>query len=116
MNVNIFETIKREIELDIISEKYKNADKLPSIAELSTMYNIGKSTAQKILETLCKENIITKQRGVGYFVLPFVRPKLIRKYVHILQENVYEMLKLSENIGISEDELLSIIKECSKKS
>ena len=42
-----WEEIKNDIEIDIINDKYKSAEKVPSISVLGEIYNIGRSTAKK---------------------------------------------------------------------
>lgn len=107
----IWVDIKRKIEFAIINGKYKNACKMPSISELAEEYACGKSTAQKILEEMYKEGIVTKQKGVGYFVKPFVRDQLIKKYTGIWENNLMQSIKEASLLGIEAETLKNRILE-----
>jgi len=92
--------IKKQIEFAIINGIYKNACKMPSISELSEEFSCGKSTAQKVLEEMYKEGTVTKQKGVGYFVKPFVREKLIEKYTGTWENDLIQNIKEAKSLGI----------------
>lgn len=101
-----WEQICTDIEIKIIKGILKSTDKLPSISELSEEYNVSKSTAQKTLENLCDFNIISKRRGVGYFVLPYSIEKLKRKHLKILEDKGIEFLEYAKRLNFNEKEIL----------
>lgn len=101
-------TIQRKLEVDIINGKYKSAEKVPSINELAEIYEIGQSTAKKVLENMFQEGTITKQRGVGYFVKPLTRNKLKEKHMEELEYGLNKYIFIANQLGIPED-VLSVI-------
>lgn len=108
--------IKKQLELAIIKGTYKSAEKFPSINEIKDLYSCGNSTAQKVLNAMYSEGIITKQKGIGYFVKPFVQKQLLEKYVaewekRFIQDiNEAKLLNISRTSmeGIFEEQTLSI--------
>ena len=102
-------TIQRKLEVDIINGKYKSAEKVPSISELAEIYDIGRSTAKKVLENMFQEGTITKQRGVGYFVKPFTRDKLKEKHMEELNYGLNKYLYIANQLGVSKDVLEIIL-------
>ena len=48
--------IKKQMEQAIIKGVYKSAGRMLSIAEVAEKYGCGKSTAQKVLETMLNAN------------------------------------------------------------
>lgn len=104
-------TIQRKLEVDIINGKYKSTDKVPSINELSEMYEIGQSTAKKVLENMFKEGTVTKQQGVGYFVKPFTKEKLKKKYMEELEYGLNKYIYMANQLGVSIDVLRVILEE-----
>lgn len=107
----LWETIKFKLEVKIINGTYKSADKVPSMAELSEMYGIGKSTAKKVLESLYEEGIITKKRGVGYFVKPLTRNKLKGKHLKKLDGGLKEYILMAKEMKIEKELLNDKIKK-----
>lgn len=85
--------IKNDLELKIINGTYKSAGRMPSISELTEIYSCGDSTAQKVLEFLCTEGILTKKRGIGYFVKPLCRDRLATKHLELLEGQVEKIVK-----------------------
>lgn len=111
----LWETIKFKLEVKIINGTYKSADKVPSMSELSEMYGIGKSTAKKVLESLYNEGVITKKRGVGYFVKPLMKNKLKSKHLKRLDSGLKEYISMAKEMDIEEeilkDKIMNIIHE-----
>ena len=61
----IYETIKN----DIINEKYKIGDMLPTVPELEEMYGVSRTTIRKAEELLASEGYIHIQQGHGTTVI-----------------------------------------------
>ena len=53
--------------------------------------------------------MLTKQRGVGYFVKPLVREKLQDQYMNVLQTAINEAICDAYFLGIDKDTLTKII-------
>lgn len=78
---SIMNAVQTNLEFKIITGELAPGDKFPPIRDLAEIYNIGTSTAQKIVNNLNADDIIVKKRGIGFFVKPFVKGKLIEKHV-----------------------------------
>ena len=107
----VWEYIKKDIEIMIIINTLKTGDKVPSINQLAQDYNVSNSTAQKALETLNEEGIITKQRGVGYFVKPYTREKLKNKHKIEFEKSIDKVISLARHLEISKEKITNIIEE-----
>ncbi len=107
----IWVDIKKEIEYAIINGTYKSASKMPSISEVSDKYSCGKSTAQKVLEEMFNDGIITKTKGVGYFVKPYAKDILFEKYMNILQSELNQSIQTSLLLGLKEEQLKNKIND-----
>lgn len=66
--VPIYEQIKNAVKVAILSEKLKDGDKLASIRDLSTRFNINPLTIMKAYNQLEHEGYLFSKRGSGYFV------------------------------------------------
>lgn len=101
----VWEYIKEDLEVLIIKGLLKTGDKVPSINKLANHYNVSNSTAQKALETLFDKDILIKKQGIGYFVKPYTRNKLISEHKEKLKKRLETLLLESKELDIDKDEL-----------
>lgn len=104
--------IWRRIKLEMIALILQNEfdyDKVFSIAEMTQIFGCGKSTAQKVLETLVKEKILTSMKGVGFFVNKkdeSLRERLKKEYKAAMDQALDDYLSLCKNIGMSKEDII----------
>ena len=67
---------------EILSEKYSDDDRIPSVREYAVMLEVNTNTAMKAYDYLARENIIYNKRGLGYFVTPGAREQIMAKRRH----------------------------------
>lgn len=101
--------IKNDLEIKIINGTYKSAGRMPSISELTEIYSCGDSTAQKVLESLCTEGFLTKKRGIGYFLKPLCRDKLVSKHMAMLEKRIENMIKEAHALNMDKGTLISLV-------
>lgn len=63
-----WQRIKYDIELKIITGEYQAGDRVPSVRSLATIYGIGTSTSQTILEKLSMDGTLIMEQGIGFKV------------------------------------------------
>lgn len=101
--MNKWTGVKKDIEFKIINGEYIAGEKIPPIREIAEKYNIGISTAQKVVDALEKDNIIYKKKGIGFFVRPYIKKILLKKQKIKLQKQLIEIIKEAKKIGIYEE-------------
>lgn len=101
--------IKNDLELKIINGTYKSAGRMPSISELTEIYSCGDSTAQKVLESLYIEGLLTKKRGIGYFLKPLCRDKLVTKHMEMLEKDIEKIVRKASMLNVDGGILVSLI-------
>lgn len=77
---SVIQSVQNDLEFKIIRGELAPGEQFPPIREISETYTIGTSTAQKIVNSLSAEGIIAKKRGIGFFVKPYVKSKLMEKH------------------------------------
>lgn len=97
----IWTFIKDDIELKIINSELKSGDKVPSISEIATTYDVSKTTSQKALEDMFDEGTITKRKGVGYFVVPYQKERLRAKHKQELVKKVDDCISYANKLDMS---------------
>lgn len=108
----IFVQIADNIENDILRRIIDEDERAPSTNELSAAYGINPNTAAKSLSLLMTDEILYKKRGVGMFVAPGAREKILEKRRRIFREEyVAPMLREMRLIEIDIGKLIKIIEE-----
>jgi DNA-binding transcriptional regulator YhcF (GntR family) len=64
---------------EILAGKYKDDDRIPSVREYAVLLEVNTNTAVKAYDELARANIIYNKRGLGYFVTPGAKKKILRE-------------------------------------
>ena len=84
-------------------------EKLPSVRDLSQELTINPNTIQKAYQELERQNIIYTKRGQGSFVNPNIQAINKEEKMGDLIEEIKRIIIESMYLGISKEELFSII-------
>jgi DNA-binding transcriptional regulator YhcF (GntR family) len=102
--------IKENIEDDILRDHLGANDQIPSTNELVAYYGINPVTVMKGVNLLADEGIIYKKRGIGMFVSPDAKERLLAKYKSsFMTDIVSDVVKKAEQLQIAKDELKQMI-------
>lgn len=108
-NTGLAIMVKRDIENKIISGEYVAGAKIPTIVELVDQYSIGKTTAQKVINTLYQDGIIVKKVGIGCFVKPFVRERLLEQHKREIEEKITDAVNEAFSLGFEEEYIIAFV-------
>lgn len=92
--------VKNDIELKIISGEFSAGDRIPPIRKIAAIYDIGTTTAAKVMERLCNDGTIYKRRGVGYFVKPYTKDRLCAEHKKNLEKIIINAFEYADVIGV----------------
>lgn len=107
----IFIKIMEMIEDDILSGVYKTDDIIISTTQISKLLSVNPTTSVKAVSNLTDEGVLYKRRGIGMCVADGAKEKiLMRRKKAFLGETVFEFLEEAKKLGISENELIQIIR------
>ncbi len=111
-NKPIFIQIRELIEDQIVNNQLKEGEQAPSTNQLVSFYKINHATVTKGVNQLVDEGILFKKRGIGMFVAEGAKKKLMEKRKEaFMDEYVAPMILEASKIGISLDDLLSLIQK-----
>ncbi|MCZ2257444.1 GntR family transcriptional regulator [Sporosarcina sp. G11-34] len=106
----IYVQIAEWIEAEIIDGTLSPDEKVHSQYQLAETFNINPATAGKGLTLLLDAEVVYKRRGLGTFVAPDGREKLlIKRKEETLRRLVIELLNEAELLGIDNKHLLTMI-------
>lgn len=97
-NKAIYDQMAERLCDEIIAEKYKADDRIPSVREYAVMLEVNTNTAVKAYELLAREEIIYNKRGLGYFVSPNARQSILKErkkeFVNEMLPEVFRQMNL----------------------
>lgn len=108
-NIPIYLQIEEQIKLDIIKNKYKPGEKIPSVREYALMLKINPNTINRALLELEEQGLINTQRTSGKYITEDKKTieKLRQQYIKTTTD---EFLKKMKEINVSKKEILELLK------
>ena len=109
-NRPIFVQIAERIENDIIAGELPEETQVPSTNQFASFYQINPATAAKGVNLLVDQGILYKKRGLGMYVAPGARAKLLEKRrEQFFEQYVVTMLQEAEKLGITTEQVTGMI-------
>jgi len=107
----VFLQIIETIESDIITGVYKTDDLIISTTQISKVYSVNPTTAVKAISKMTDAGILYKKRGIGMCVAKGARERITTRRKDVfLNQTIDAMIAESKTLGISIDELISVLK------
>lgn len=108
----IYLQIAEWLEIEILNGNIGIDEKVYSQYQLAEMFNINPATAAKGLNVLADANILYKKRGLGMFVTADAHKLiLLRRRSQTLRQLLLEVVTEAERSGVSDAELITMLKE-----
>ena len=109
-NRPIFVQIAERIENDIIAGELPEEAQVPSTNQFASFYQINPATAAKGVNLLVDQGILYKKRGLGMYVAPGARARLLEKRrEQFYEQYVVTMIREAEKLGITQEQLADMI-------
>lgn len=113
----IYRQIAEQIKRDVLIGTLAAEDQVMSTNEYAAFYRINPATAARAFAELVDEGVLYKRRGIGMFVTPDARERLIHTHrERFMAEVVDPMVAEAAVIGISIPEILARIHELDRAS
>ena len=64
---------------EILADKFKDDDRIPSVREYAVLLEVNTNTAVKAYDELSRANVIYNKRGLGYFVTPGAKKQILKE-------------------------------------
>lgn len=106
----IYLQLASAVEDDILSGIFKEDAQIISTTELSITLRINPATANKAINLLVDQGLLYKKRGLGMFVTPGAREKiLLRRKERFKDDFVIPLLKEAKKIDLSAEDIIKIL-------
>lgn len=106
----IYLQIKKQVKAQIISGDLKVGEQLPSIRFLAKELRVSMLTAKRAFDELEVEGFINSVQGKGNFVAAQNKELIREEYLKRIENKLQEAVELSEIAGLSNDELIQMLK------
>ena len=87
---------------EILSGKYQDDDRIPSVREYAVLLEVNTNTAVKAYDELSRANIIYNKRGLGYFVTPGAKKQILKeRKKEFMKERLPELFRQMQLLDIT---------------
>jgi GntR family transcriptional regulator len=109
-DIPIYLQLKQQIEEQVLARALKEEDRVKSLRELAAEYRINPITAGNAINILVDEGILYQKRGIGVFVAPGAREKIISaRRGSFVQETLEPSLRLARSYDIPKTQIINQI-------
>jgi len=107
----IFVQIADELADQVADGGLAEDGRLPSANDLAAFYRVNPATAARALTVLVEEGLAHKRRGVGMFVAPGARDRLVRRRRRQFADKyVRPLVAEAARLGVDQDELVTLVR------
>lgn len=108
----IFMQIADRICDEIISGKYKDDDRIPSVREYAVLLEVNTNTVVKSYDYLAREEIIYNKRGLGYYVTAGANLHILKiRRDEFIQQTLPELFRRMKLLGIGLEDIEKAFKK-----
>ena len=102
----IFQQIADNICEKIISGEYSVLSKIPSVREQAAKVGLNHNTIMRTYKELKRENIISNQRGIGYFVTEEAPRRILQlRKDEFFRHEMPEFIRQVKLLNLTQEEL-----------
>lgn len=115
-NKAIYLQIAERICDEILQNKYKEEERIPSVREYATIVEVNFNTVMRTFEYLQSQEIIYNKRGIGYFVSAEAKKLILKSRKEtFMKDELCNFFKQIYTLGIPMEEIAEMYKDYSKK-
>ncbi|URZ02657.1 GntR family transcriptional regulator [Clostridium felsineum] len=107
----IYEQVIDQVKEQVIKGILRGGDKLPSVRQMASIITVNPNTISRAYSELERQNIIETIKGKGTYVAANYKPVMEQERLIKLKNAIKKIIIESSYIGVSEEELINIIKE-----
>ena len=86
---------------EILSGKYEDDARIPSVREYAVLLQVNTNTAMKAYDHLARDEVIYNKRGLGYFVKPGAKEQIMTaRRKEFLEEHLPELFRNMKLLGL----------------
>lgn len=96
---------------EILAGKYGDDDRIPSIREYAVLLQVNTNTAVKAYDELSRSEIIYNKRGLGYFVSPGAKQRILDvRRKEFIEQTIPELYRRMQLLDLKIDNIVKVFK------
>ncbi len=108
----IFVQIADQLAIQVAEGELVEGERVPSSDDLATYHRVNPSTSAKGLNVLIDHGLLEKRRGLGMFVIPGARNRLLdTRRNRFTSRYVAPMVTEAERLGIDIRALITLVRQ-----
>lgn len=108
----LFRTLAQTIERGIVDGSYPEEAQIPSTNEFALHLRINPATANKGINLLVDAGLLYKRRGIGMFVAPGARGRLLAQRTERFAEDYVDpMVAEGQRLGLQREDIIGLVRE-----
>ncbi len=108
----LFTQVAESVEDSIIDGSLREEERVPSTNELAAFYRINPATAAKGVNMLVEKAVLYKRRGIGMFVAPGARARLLAERRDAFADRFIDpLLAEARKLDLGADDLAVLLRE-----
>ena len=105
-NKAIYLQIADRISDEILNGKYGTESRIPSVREYAASVEVNANTVVRSYERLTSKGLIYQKRGIGFFVAPDAREKILKeRSEELISRQLPPLFKTLKTVGITPEQL-----------
>ena len=105
-NKAIYLQIADRISDEILNGKYGTESRIPSVREYAASVEVNANTVVRSYERLTSKGLIYQKRGIGFFVAPDAREKILKeRSEELISRQLHPLFKTLKTVGITPEQL-----------
>lgn len=115
-NKAIYLQIADRICDEILLDKYKEDERIPSVREYAAIVEVNFNTVMRTFDFLQSMDIIYNKRGIGYFVSPEAKSLIFKlRKETFMKEDAEDFFRQIHTLGIPIEDIVEMYKDYMKK-
>lgn len=115
-NKAIYLQIADRIADEIMSGRYDTESRIPSVREYAASVEVNVNTVMRSYERLTTKGLIYQKRGIGFFVAPDAKEKIMEERgEELMSKQLPPLFKTMKVMGITPDQLRDAYEDFLKK-
>ncbi|MFD6448470.1 GntR family transcriptional regulator [Promicromonospora sp. NPDC060204] len=112
----IYIQIAQMIRAQVLAGELKEEEQVMSTTQFATTFRINPATAQKAFAGLVEEGVLYKRRGLGMFVAPQARERLLADHrKRYFEEVLAPALQQADILGIPTEDVVAYVLGAGKR-
>jgi len=106
----VYLQIKDAVYISIAKGELTPGEKIPPIRELARLIGVNPGTVARAYKELAEEKIISTRAGGGSYISPHISDKIPEIRKELLMKHIQHLMDLASELGVTENELIDLIK------